>query len=252
MKEEEKEEEEEEEEDARAKTATMSGERTPPTTTTAGATKVVDLGPQMWRELCLRSEDRGALDHDHSKATQLAFDAERRHLSPALQTNHELSTPEYFFTLPTAALRRGVTAPGGPRMARLIAKLEAGEPIKVASLGGSVTSTAGCWGGLDTCAPTHSPLSHGTYGEGWTRQYERTWTRPTWTDHHDGTSVRYFMRRFMDGVNRTWPHRGHRLYNSAKPGSVPEYFSACLLAGRCSGCIRSTRALEESRSPGFI
>jgi hypothetical protein len=37
------------------------------------------------------------------------------------------------------------------------------------------------------------------------------------------------MRRFMNGVNRTWPHAGHRLYNTAKPGSIPEYFSACLL-----------------------
>jgi hypothetical protein len=45
-------------------------------------------------------------------------------------------------------------------MARLIQKLEAGQPITVVSLGGSVTSTAGCWGGA-ACAPTHSPLNHG-------------------------------------------------------------------------------------------
>ena len=50
-------------------------------------------------------------------------------------------------------------------------------------------------------------------------------------DHGDGLSVRYFMRRFMSGVNRTWPHAGHRFYNSAKPGSVPEYFSVRLHRG---------------------
>ena len=93
-----------------------------------------DLGPSMWRELCLRSSDRGALGHNHEDDAR-AYAAERRDVSPALDTNAELSTPEYLFTLPTEALRRGVTAPGGPRFAKLIAKLDAGEPIKVVSLG---------------------------------------------------------------------------------------------------------------------
>jgi hypothetical protein len=38
--------------------------------------------------------------------------------NPLVPTNDELSTPEYLFTLPTAALHRGLTAPGGPRLVR--------------------------------------------------------------------------------------------------------------------------------------
>jgi len=128
--------------------------------------KKIDLGPSMWRELCLRSDDRGALDHVHPGVIARAADhAERLQLlPPALPTNAELSTPEYLFTLPTEALRRGVTAPGNGRLARLLAKLDAGKPIKVVSLGGSVTSNAGCWGPL--CVSSHTTIAHGEDGDG--------------------------------------------------------------------------------------
>lgn len=84
----------------RRRAATPHHAQKPPPTATE------DLGPSMWRELCLRSSARGALQHDNGKAMERAFDAERRHESPAIPTNDELSTPEYLFTLPTEALRR--------------------------------------------------------------------------------------------------------------------------------------------------
>jgi hypothetical protein len=91
----------------------------------------------MWRELCVRSAAKEAVGdrieaHDWKDAL--------KSLTPLVPTNRELSTPEYLFSLPTEALHRGLTAPGGPRLARLVAKLDAGLPIKVVAMGGSVSA----------------------------------------------------------------------------------------------------------------
>jgi hypothetical protein len=44
---------------------------------------------------------------------------------------------------------------------------------------------------------------------------------------YDALDLKYQMRRFMQGINRTWPHPEHRFYNSAQAATGPERFNSC-------------------------
>jgi hypothetical protein len=110
----------------------------------------VDLGPTMWRELCARARRSNPAEKNKGGArltvasTKEMVDAFNA-ADAIIPTNVEHSTPEYLFTLPTDALHRGMTAPGGPRMARFVDKLERGEPVVVVAMGGSNTAHGACW-----------------------------------------------------------------------------------------------------------
>ena len=206
-----------------------------------GRGRVVDLGPSMWRELCARSDTkkkRGVVDLEfHDRKEMVDAFKRARHIIP---TNAEDSTDEYLFTLPPEALRRGVTAPGGPRMARFIDKLERGEPVVVVAMGGSNTAHGACWGPPACVKPVH-PDRHGgsdeelldldDFGQPYNphRPYQRRGdaTRPDPVGMHDALDLRFQMRRFMQGINRTWPHPGHRFHNTAQPAKGTGYFNMC-------------------------
>ena len=45
---------------------------------------------------------------------------------------------------------------------------------------------------------------------------------------HHALDVRFQLRRFMQAINRTWPHPGHRLHNMGEGAKNPVHFSSCL------------------------
>jgi len=156
----------------------------------------VDLGPGMWRELCVRSASTASLGERSQGPVEFTT------ALPLLPTNPELSTPEYLFTLPTEALHRGLTAPGGPRFAKLVAKLDRGEPITVVSLGGSVTAHGGCWGPPGcTVYPPEPRFEHANWMDYLpiAHPYERPFSRPSLLESMDTLGMTMQMQRFMNG-----------------------------------------------------
>ena len=108
-------------------------------------------------------------------------------------------------------------------MSRFVDKLERGEPVVVVALGGSNTAHGACWGPPSCVKPEH-PDRPGRSDEEKLNQddlgmpfdemkpYQRRGvaTRPDPPQAYDALDLKHQMRRFMQGINRTWPHAGHR------------------------------------------
>lgn len=84
----------------------------------------------------------------------------------------------------------------------------------------------GCWG-----PPACEPQRNVNWNEDTDMRplYEKASERPQPPEEADGLGLFLHMRRFMNGLNRTWPHSGHRLYNAARAATGAGQFSACYM-----------------------
>ena len=123
------------------------------------------------------------------------------------------------FTLSRAMRAAGLVHLGANSSARgdnsythLFAKLDAGEAISIAVLGASVAQNGGCL----TQPGKRCMLRSGTVPD------VLSWGEPR------KRPFKGFLVRWIEWINATWPHSGHRLYNTARDANSLSTTTACL------------------------
>ena len=106
------------------------------------------------------------------------------------------------FHLDAAERTKGIVASG--EASRLLARLDAGEPVQIGILGSSVGEQGGC---------QHQPGKQ-------CQQYDGvSMARPGWGTPRRRPFAGYLVR-FLRWINATWPHAHHGIYNGAQ-GAKP-------------------------------
>ena len=101
--------------------------------------------------------------------------------------------------------------------ARLWARLERGEPVRIGVLGASVAMSGGC-------QREHQPHIRCADFDG--LSYEKRWA-------YGGRAkgrVRGFVMQVLDWINATWPHAEHRVFNGASDGNPAAVLERCMLS----------------------
>ena len=143
---------------------------------------------------------------------------------------HDVSPVGRPFLLSDAQLRRSVAVDASERaMARVLSKLESGAPIRIGVLGSSVAMSGGCQAEYQPhlrCAQFDGLQVKKRFARG----YGVVDDEMKGLLHNSDRPVRGFILQLLDAINATWPHREHRVINSAVDAWTAKAIEPCLLS----------------------
>ena len=114
-------------------------------------------------------------------------------------------------------------------MARIWAKLESGQALRIGVLGSSVAMSGGCQAEHQPhlrCAQFDGLQVHKRFARG----YGVMDSEMKGLLHNADRPVRGFVMQMLDAINATWPHREHRIINSAVDAWTAKAIEPCLLS----------------------
>ena len=143
---------------------------------------------------------------------------------------HDVSPVGRPFLLSDAQLRRSLAVDASERaMARVLSKLESGAPIRIGVLGSSVAMSGGCQAEYQPhlrCAQFDGLQVKKRFARG----YGVVDDEMKGLLHNSDRPVRGFILQLLDAINATWPHREHRVINSAVDAWTAKAIEPCLLS----------------------
>ena len=134
------------------------------------------------------------------------------------------------FLLDGPQLQRSIQADASDAaMARVWRRLEAGQPLRIGVLGSSVAMSGGCQAEHQPqlrCAQFDGRTVHKRFARG----YGVVDDEMRGLLHNADRPVRGFVMQVLDAINATWPHREHRIYNSAVDAWTAKAIEPCILS----------------------